>query len=64
MIAIRIMRGTSSDGDIVGAGSDGLLCQGMGQEGLFLLAMVSAVGSRVVAILAIHLVISPKTYKF
>lgn len=64
VIAIRTMSRTSSDRDIVGDGSDGLLCQGTGQEGLFLLAVVSAVGSRVLAILAIHLVISQKTCKF
>lgn len=63
VIVIRTMSRTSSDRDVVGDGSDGLLCQGTGQVGLFLLAMVSAVGGRVMAILAIHLVISQKTCK-
>lgn len=63
-IAIRITSRSSNDRDVVGAGSDGLLRQGQGQEGPFLLAMVSAVGSRVLASLAIHLVISQRACKF
>lgn len=43
MIAIRIMGRPSSDRKVVGAGSNGFLCQGTGQEGLSLLAVVSAV---------------------